>query len=140
MTAHLYHPPHTMNERPPISTVLTGWQGDNLLATLKRVKDVFTERYPDATTLPSVELRCDGLRWSISHYAHPICTIGYGSTPEEAFAELDRKLGPPMSAIDRLHWRCEQLMKEAIAMEAYEVANALKAAQNPLPVSSPARQ
>lgn len=125
-----------MSERPPIPRILTEDLSESIATALQRVKDVFAARYPEASSIVSVGQQ-NRIEWDISHHHNGHCVLAQGATPERAFAELDRKLGPPMTAMERLKWRCEQLMREAIAMEAYEVANALKAAhQSPLPPAS----
>lgn len=129
-----------MTDRPPLpSPVLTGYQVETVRQALERIKAVFTERYPDCRTLPSVEIRHDGLRWSVSHHdSMQSCEVGHGATPEDAFANLDLKLGAVMTPMERLKSRCEQLMRDAVAMQAHEVVAQLKAARlTASPASSP---
>jgi hypothetical protein len=126
-----------MNERPILTDTLQGF----CRTALEQVRETFKARYPGARFIIRTELHQEHFSWELVHLTEALsdanrCHIGHGATPEEAFADLDRKLGPPISEPERLRRKAAQFMAEAEALEAQCVAEELKS----LPASSPASQ
>lgn len=126
-----------MNERPILTDTLQGF----CRTALETIQAEFKRRYPGARCMIHTELHT-GFEFQIAHLYNSEhwdtrCHIGKGETPEEAFAHLDKQLGPPMSEAERLRRKADQLMQDAAELEARQVAE--EAAQSKqLPVSSPA--
>jgi hypothetical protein len=79
---------------------------------------------PKADYITTIQEQNGKINWSISHHGFGGCTLGWGSTYQEAISDLAKTIGTPALRIAELRRQAEAALARAVALESETSATA----------------